>query len=59
MDKMCYNIINYRAIYLLGIVGVQCHLARTVCFLMGIVEPAKRGNLSQHRKKVSYPHLLL
>lgn len=49
---------KYRTNDLFGIVGVQCHLTRTVCFLMGIVEPTKRGNLSRHHKKQVYPHLL-
>jgi hypothetical protein len=30
-------------------VGVQWHLIRTALDLLDIVEPTKRGNLSQHR----------
>lgn len=29
--------------------GVQCYLTRTALDLLGIVEPTKRGNLSQHQ----------
>ena len=38
--------------------GVQCHLTRAVWCFMGIVEPAKRGNLSRHQNSNSSPHLL-
>ena len=48
-EILCYNNIKYRTVFLLDIEGVQCHLTRTVWFQMGIVEPTKRGNLSQHQ----------